>query len=1653
MFWDDLDTNDGSANDAGDIYFQEMPDRVIFQYEGVTRDADDKTATNTFQAVLHGDGGIDIRYKELNGFLEQATVGIENPEGDGGIEVVHNAPYLEENLALKFQPVPVTFVTVSPLSGTTPVAGVSTLAVTFDSTDMKPGVYTAAIEIAHNGTGTTPWTIPAVLEVLNQPAAITLTEPSNESWFWLGEGVSLRALATDTDYGLERVEFFADDQFLDSDATASYQEYWVPTEQGVYDLTARAIDRFDTVTVSDPVQIRVLEDVDGDQMPDDWEIANFGDTAREASADADGDGFPNIFEYHFGTDPNESTSHPEFSDEQEFVSPDPRVGSIRYFLVDGVSDTEFRKSSIRNAVSAADDFDIIEVGPGFYPGTLNLYDWVYLFSSEGARTTTIDGDGANDNVAYISENVVLEGFTLQNGYRSSDGAGLYILGSYSRNIQPRIIGCVIRNNRAGDEGGGAYIRYAHPVFINCTLADNIATTGNGIHLSGTQSDVTLINTLLWNPGPTEISGSGIITSQHSLVRDPATGNLFLDGVDMGTSDPGLGFDLGLTAQSIARDAGTGSLHARIDADGEDYSDSAPDIGADEFHDADGDGLPDWIEMQGITEATEDTDGDTLGNLAEYATHGTDPRNGDVDDDGLDDAAEIAAGTNASKADTDGDSLPDGWEVQYGLDPLDGNTGDEDPDGDTLLNSEEFALGTDPTSDDTDGDGLKDHIESTILASLDPINFFYLSPLIADSDGDGILDGLDSDDGDGLSNLEEIAYGTDPNRADTDLDGVFDDIELDFGFDPLVANAFATDDSDLDGLTDLFEINFGTDPLDDDTNDNGMKDGEELDNGGDPINPGPPPPPLNPGVPPAPDPNLPAPDPIIPGDYDILVETVSIAQPKHGFAPYEEIDPTKRFLKQSSTQSFSGGNPESGPLNVNGSKTISIDLLTGDSETTGDSFVNTGGDPQSPTRKSGSHEIGSYDDPPNQETDHDATLSYDSVLSDEYLTEDLITNGMSELPGYQNQFAPGTPYAYRNLHENELRFDSRKVQFKFKWHTDVTEEQRHPIKWFILFTPEDDPNTSEVDESQQIEIVGDPIEWAGDTEESPLSEIDPNSLKPDEDGDFRLIQVDLDIDGDNTNGAGAPDRSLAEEALEDDDEKLGKLIGVNNGDLDFDNIPDYADGFDGETLTGVEFTKLVLEMPDGIENDKLFVKFIYDASDPGGVTIEEQNFGGFSPQVNPDRFPFSDADGSSSEWTTRDGRIYKLNSGRLRIWKKDASESRNSDWIGNGGDFIPYDTGIKFSDLTEDPAVREVVLYVEAVKPSEFPGDFTIKLQFGIDSGSGVDFVDVDTVRVTPTDVIFKDVSGAGLLARDNYTSNPADFSYSAYEADSFSLEFYSMKEGGSINLNALTLPAAPQTMNEAVDYTIGERGQGTLPVAVSGVSPDSSGNVVQSLSITGNGTGLTYLDAHVGETRDGRVTAGSVGIAVFPLKELTLGVRRVHQRYSNPDFTDFDAPVFEEVDKETLESQLNEIYKDANISVEVLILPEIEVDYDEDRDGKLDRSVSEYGVITANGDDPLIDFVLFLVSGIEDAGGFSTVPGRFPFQGYWYTLNRELSAQTSAHELGHALGLHHPFEYLRHTGNLPNDYDPENLMNYTDHSKLRLPQWIVINPFSGGGND
>lgn len=58
------------------------------------------------------------------------------------------------------------------------------------------------------------------------------------------------------------------------------------------------------------------------------------------------------------------------------------------------------------------------------------------------------------------------------------------------------------------------------------------------------------------------------------------------------------------------------------------------------------------------------------------------------------------------------------------------------------------------------------------------------------------------DGDGLTDVQEILYGTNPNNPDTDGDGVNDGAEVAAGTDPLVPNYV---DSDRDGIADNNDI--------------------------------------------------------------------------------------------------------------------------------------------------------------------------------------------------------------------------------------------------------------------------------------------------------------------------------------------------------------------------------------------------------------------------------------------------------------------------------------------------------------------------------------------------------------------------------------------------------------------------------------------------------------------------------------------------------------------------------------------------------------------------------------------------------------------------------------------------------------------------------
>lgn len=120
---------------------------------------------------------------------------------------------------------------------------------------------------------------------------------------------------------------------------------------------------------------------------------------------------------------------------------------------------------------------------------------------------------------------------------------------------------------------------------------------------------------------------------------------------------------------------------------------------------------------------------------------------DIDGDGVSNADETAQGTSSDKADSDGDGVLDGEDAL----PLDASeSSDRDGDG-TGDNADAFPDDSAETQD-SDSDGVGDARDAF---DEDPFEF-------EDTDGDGVGDVADpDDDGDGFSDTQELADGTNP----------------------------------------------------------------------------------------------------------------------------------------------------------------------------------------------------------------------------------------------------------------------------------------------------------------------------------------------------------------------------------------------------------------------------------------------------------------------------------------------------------------------------------------------------------------------------------------------------------------------------------------------------------------------------------------------------------------------------------------------------------------------------------------------------------------------------------------------------------------------------------------------------------------------------
>ncbi len=145
--------------------------------------------------------------------------------------------------------------------------------------------------------------------------------------------------------------------------------------------------------------------------------------------------------------------------------------------------------------------------------------------------------GSGGGVYAFSSCLDINDSTITDNASNSTGGGICIAGTYSLfpNVTPKIMNCLIKENKAGVSGGGiAVTEFAKPTIQNCTIYSNTVTgakgSGGGIFASYS-AQVLLKDNIIWdNKG---IAGSQIgLSKGGSYTYEPAYVKALYNDIDL-----------------------------------------------------------------------------------------------------------------------------------------------------------------------------------------------------------------------------------------------------------------------------------------------------------------------------------------------------------------------------------------------------------------------------------------------------------------------------------------------------------------------------------------------------------------------------------------------------------------------------------------------------------------------------------------------------------------------------------------------------------------------------------------------------------------------------------------------------------------------------------------------------------------------------------------------------------------------------------------------------------------------------------------------------------------------------------------------------------------------------------------------------------------
>ena len=166
-FWDDLypeslEEDDGSGN----IRYHSNSQRLVIWYDNVRHWTSDERVYD-FQVVLYKTGEIIVNYRNMQGDVDSATIGVVDSNGNYGLEVLYNQDgFIQNNMSVKFgQDAGWAIINSNNSSGQLQYGESQTYLINANSADLDNGVYTSYLSINSNSESDSDLSIPIVLNI------------------------------------------------------------------------------------------------------------------------------------------------------------------------------------------------------------------------------------------------------------------------------------------------------------------------------------------------------------------------------------------------------------------------------------------------------------------------------------------------------------------------------------------------------------------------------------------------------------------------------------------------------------------------------------------------------------------------------------------------------------------------------------------------------------------------------------------------------------------------------------------------------------------------------------------------------------------------------------------------------------------------------------------------------------------------------------------------------------------------------------------------------------------------------------------------------------------------------------------------------------------------------------------------------------------------------------------------------------------------------------------------------------------------------------------------------------------------------------------------------------------------------------------------